>query len=106
MLPRPTAENFPDELKRAREARGFSYKQLAKLCNISEVMPSRYENRAHGNFGPPSEKTWEKLNEVLFGVAPSTHPRVHERKYLDETTIEELIQALKTRGATSVSVTF
>lgn len=106
MLPRPTAENFPEELKRAREAKGFSYKQLAKFCNISEVMPSRYENRAHGNFGPPSEKTWEKLNEALFGAAPSTPTRVHDRKFLDEATAEELIQALKTRGATSVSVTF
>lgn len=102
MLPRPNTPEFPDALKAAREAKGLNFTQLAKLCDISPVMPSRYEDRQHSNFGPPSDKTWEKLNQVLFDSEQSDSP---SGKRLEDASIEELIQALKNKGASSVSVT-
>ena len=105
MLPSPTSPEFPDALKAARESKGFNFTQLAKLCGISPVMPSRYEDRNHSSFGPPSNKTWEKLNQVLFDTASSTSTGSNRGKLLDEATIEELVQAIKNRGASSVTVT-
>jgi transcriptional regulator with XRE-family HTH domain len=102
MLPRPNTPEFPGALKAAREAKGLNFTQLAKLCDISPVMPSRYEDRKHSNFGPPSDKTWEKLNQVLFDSEQSDSP---PEKRLEDASIEELIQALKNKGASSVSVT-
>ncbi len=111
MLPNPNDPTFPDALKIARESRNMSYTQIAKLCNISPVMPSRYENRQHGNFCSPSDKTWLKLNTVLYGentmnsIEKSTQNTLG-RKFLDEASAEELIRALKDLGATTVTVSF
>jgi transcriptional regulator with XRE-family HTH domain len=41
MLPKRTDKNFPSALKLARESKGLTYTQLAKLLDISPVMPSR-----------------------------------------------------------------
>jgi transcriptional regulator with XRE-family HTH domain len=105
MLPRPTSPKFPDALKAARESKDLNFTQLAKLCCISPVMPSRYEDRQHSSFGPPSDKTWEKLNQVLFDTDSSTSTDPNRGKLLDEASIEELTKALKNRGATSVTIT-
>jgi transcriptional regulator with XRE-family HTH domain len=102
MLPNKSATEFPDALKTARESKHLNFTQLAELCDINPAMPSRYENRKHGNFGPPSDKTWNKLNQVLFGDTSLTSV---EKRLLEEASIEELIQTLKNRGATSVTVT-
>lgn len=60
-------------------------------------MPSRYENRLHSHFGPPSDKTWRRLNEALFeDAAPEAGPR------LADASVEELVAELKRRGASSV----
>ncbi|MFM0185569.1 helix-turn-helix transcriptional regulator [Paraburkholderia nemoris] len=69
-LPTVTDANFRAALKEARLAAGLSYSELARRAGIHEVMPSRYENAEHSNATTPSEKTWEKLNEVLFPFAP------------------------------------
>jgi len=106
MLPRPTSPEFPDALKGARESKGLNFTQLAKLCDISPVMPSRYEDRQHSSFCPPSDKTWEKLNQVFFDTSSSTSSDSTGGQLLGEASIEKLIQALKNLGATSVTVTF
>ncbi len=106
MLPRATSSKFPDALKAARKSKGLNFTQLAKLCEISPVMPSRYEDRDHSSFGPPSDKTWEKLNQVLFDTVSSTSRGSNRGRLLDEASIEELSQAIKKRGATSVNVMF
>jgi len=105
MLPLPNSPDFPDALKSARESKGLNFTRLAKLCDISPVMPSRYEDRQHSSFGPPSDKTWEKLNQVLFDTESSTSTDSNGGKLLDEASFEELVQALKNRGAMSVTVT-
>ncbi|MFT6777972.1 MAG: transcriptional regulator with XRE-family HTH domain [Paraglaciecola sp.] len=105
MLPRPTSPEFPDALKAARESKDLNFTQLARLCSISPVMPSRYEDRQHSSFGPPSDKTWEKLNQVLFDTDPLTSTDSNKDKRLNEASIEELTQALKNRGAMTVTIT-
>ena len=103
MLPEASAKNFPEALKAAREAKGFNYTQLAKLCKISPVMPSRYENREHGNHAEPNQRTWESLNEVLFGTETIADV---EDTLLKDATMDELIQELKNRYAvTSITIT-
>lgn len=106
MLPQPDHPEFPSALKRAREALGLNFSQLAKLCDISPVMPSRYEDPKHGNFGPPSKKTWEKLNRVLFDQRTNVIDGGNTNKLLCDATVDELVQALKNRGAASVTLTF
>ncbi|MFT5671324.1 MAG: hypothetical protein ACI9WH_002158, partial [Glaciecola sp.] len=54
---------------------------------------------------PPSDKTWEKLNQVLFDTDSSTSTDPNRGKLLNEASIEELTKALKNRGATSVTIT-
>ena len=105
MLPRPNTPEFPDALKAARESKGLNFTQLAKQCSISPVMPSRYEDRTHSSFCPPSDKTWNKLNQVLFNTVSPAASGSNASKQLDEASIEELVEAIKKRGATSVSIT-
>lgn len=104
MLPESNSPKFPKALKNARESKGLSYTQLAKLCGISPVMPARYEDTKNSNFASPSRKTWEKLDQVLSD--DSIEPSNVSYKLLAEASVEELIQALKDKGATSVNLVF
>lgn len=110
MLPKPTDTSFPDALKAAREAKGYSFKELAELVGISQVMPSRYENRDHSNFGPPSDKTWRKLNTVLFGIENDRNGIAEQAEdsniRLADATVEDIVAELKARGAQSVKIEF
>ncbi|MEN9492210.1 MAG: hypothetical protein RJA63_2659 [Pseudomonadota bacterium] len=103
MLPSRTSPDFPQALKAAREAKGWSHKDLADRVGISQVMPSRYENREHGSFGPPSEKTWKALNSVLFDTGDG---KGHERLTLKAASVQDIVAELKARGATSVNIQF
>ena len=95
LLPDRNAENFPEALKAARQAKSLSYSDLAKAIGIHVVMPSRYENRDHQEFTAPSQKTWEKLNSFFTGNDVLEHP-------LAEIPLEQLIEEVKRRGAISV----
>jgi transcriptional regulator with XRE-family HTH domain len=107
MLPSPTDPRFPEALKAAREKMNLSYTEIALLCDISAPMPSRYENRGHGNFCAPSDKTWKKLNTVLSKLPESTAiSSSNSSQLLVDASVPELIAALKNRGATSVVVSF
>ena len=94
MLPLSSDPGFPEALKQAREDRGLSYSQLARLLDISPVMPARYENRDSANFTRPNQKTWEALNSVLFRT--DSEPDEH-RVYLDAATTEEVLDELRSR---------
>lgn len=99
-LPDRLANNFPEALKIARKAKNLSQAALAKAVGIHEVMPGRYENKNHGEFTAPSQKTWEKLNEVLTsGVEIDTNP-------LKDFSLDQLVDEIKRRGATSVQISF
>lgn len=110
MLPPRDDKNFPEALKKARESRGLSYTQLARLVDINPVMPARYENRDNANFGIPRQDTWEKLNTVLYGKIQMNNETSNLAKendspvYLHEAPTEEIIKELKKRGA--ISITF
>jgi|APMI01.1.fsa_nt_gi transcriptional regulator with XRE-family HTH domain len=109
MLPKPTDPKFPEALKAAREAKGWNYQELADHVGISGVMPSRYENRDHSSFGPPSAKTWKKLNAALFrsSVTDAAEATVaHEGPTLVQASVEAIVAELKRRGATSVKIDF
>lgn len=109
MLPKPTSPNFPEALKAAREKKGMSFKDLAEAVGISAVMPSRYENREHSNFGPPSDKTWKKLNAVLCGGDNTSRPEntgMTQQIMLRQASVEEIVSELKFRGATSIKIEF
>lgn len=103
MLPIRTSPDFPQALKAAREAKGLSYKELADLVGINAAMPSRYENREHGNFGHPSEKTWKALNAVLFDTQNGA---AHDRLTLKAASVQDIVAELKARGATAVNIQF
>jgi len=118
-LPKITDPNFRPALKEARLNAKLSFRELAKRADIHEVMPSRYENAAHSNATLPSLKTWEKLNEVLFGdvpcdagvEAPSNAPVTESidaplpyARLLRDAPIDEIVAELKRRGAASVSI--
>jgi len=109
MLPSPTNKRFPEALKAAREAKGLSYTEVAKAIGINPAMPSRYENKDHSCFCAPRDSTWQKLNELLSGTgAPlerSTTLPI-ENIWLGEATVEQIIQELKARGATSVTINY
>lgn len=106
MLPKPTDNSFPEALKAAREAKKLSFKQLAELVCISQVMPSRYENRDHSNFGPPSEKTWKKLDAVLSDDQADEFSSPTSSAILKNFSVEEIIIELKSRGAKTVQIEF
>lgn len=98
-LPDRNADNFPEALKAARQAKNLTYSDLAKAIGIHVVMPSRYENRDHQDFTAPSQKTWEKLNSFLTSEDSMEYP-------LAEIPMEQLIEEIKRRAATAVQLTF
>ena len=65
MLPHRKSEHFPKALKELRESLKISHGKLAKLCNISRVMPKRYEEVDAEDFASPNEATWNALNNAL-----------------------------------------
>ncbi len=109
MLPSTSHKSFPEMLRKAREAKGLSYTELAHAIGINPAMPSRYENRDHSCFCVPRESTWKKLNELFSGTgAPLERSGTEstENIWLGEATVEQMIGELKARGATSVQVSF
>lgn len=109
MLPKPDHKRFPHALKAAREAKGLSYTEVAKAIGINPAMPSRYENPEHSCFCAPRDSTWQKLNELLSGTgSPLTRSSTIpiENTWLGEATVEQIIQELKARGASSVTINY
>jgi len=98
-LPDRHSDAFPEALKQAREAKNMSYSELARAIGISVVMPSRYENRDNALFSTPSQDTWLKLNDFLTSDKEFMNP-------LKNFSMDELIEELKRRGATSVQISF
>ncbi|MFK3941866.1 helix-turn-helix domain-containing protein [Pseudomonas monteilii] len=108
-LPHPTSPKFPAALKAAREAKGLSYTEVAKAIGINPAMPSRYENAEHSCFCAPRESTWEKLDALLSGSGKDLQKRKSaqiEDLSLGEATVEQIIQELKARGASSVTINY
>jgi len=98
-LPDRHSDAFPEALKKARESKHMSYSELARAVGISVVMPSRYENRDNALFSTPSHDTWKKLNDFLTSDEDVVSP-------LKSFSMDELVEELKRRGATSVQVSF
>lgn len=108
-LPNPTHKRFPEALKAAREAKGLSFTELAKAIGINPAMPSRYENKEHSCFCAPRDSTWQKLNDLFSGTGnPQERSKSlpAENIWLGEATVEQIIQELKARGASSVSISY
>jgi len=105
-LPNRQDPNFPVALKKAREARGISYSELARAIGIHAVMPSRYENPNHSCFGIPSQDTWIKLNEFFESSKVPQEPVKEEKAPLSPYTVDELIAEIKRRGASSVQISY
>lgn len=108
MLAAPTSKNFATSLRDARKAKGWTQDQLAEKADISKVMPGRYER----GVSKPELSTWLKLNAAFFPDVEvgelnavveeiETEPEVLDIK---EATVEQLIQELKSRGFSSVSL--
>lgn len=98
-LPDRNSVDFPEALKRAREAKNMSYSELARAIGISVVMPSRYENRDNALFSTPSQETWRKLNDFLTSGETSLNS-------LQVFSLDELVDEIKRRGATAVQISF
>lgn len=109
MLPNSTNKRFPEALKAVREAKGLSYTDVAKAIGINPAMPSRYENPEHSCFCAPRDSTWHKLNDLFFGTdkaAELINKMPTENIWLGEASVEQMIQELKARGATAVSISY
>ena len=98
-LPDRNSAQFPVALKKAREAKNMSYSELARAVGISVVMPSRYENQDNALFSTPSQETWRKLNDFLTSDVKAVNA-------LQDFSLDELVEEIKRRGATSVQVSF
>ena len=106
MLPVRKSADFPKALKKAREDKGLSYSDLARMANIHAVMPSRYENIESKLFVSPSPETWNKLNNALFPNVELNYSLTNESQKLSEFTVEQLIAELKIRGAKDISMSW
>jgi len=102
MLPNPKSENFPSQLRRERKNADFTLTELAESADISNVMPGRYERGE----AVPTMQTWQKLNEALFGAEAEGDEIPSFESSLETATVEELVEELKTRGATKVNLIF
>jgi len=108
MLAAPTSKTFAASLRDARKAKGWTQDQLATEADISKVMPGRYER----GVSKPEISTWLKLNAALFPDAENEELNAvveeidAEPDVLDikDATVEQLIQELKRRGFSSVSL--
>ena len=100
-LPPRDAEEFGEHLKAARKEKNMSQVELAQACRISKVLPSRYETGE----SKPSERTWEILNQVLFGNDSPSQDESDET-LLSDASIDQLVEALKKAGAATVAITF
>ena len=114
MLPTPKSTTFASELKSERKKAGFTQGDLSEKVGISKIMPGRYERGQ----SIPTMKTWQRLNQVLFGreateeeMITVTTPLDSESlepapPTLDTVSVEEIIEELKRRGATQVQLRF
>jgi transcriptional regulator with XRE-family HTH domain len=104
MLPNPNNFKFSEALLKARKKAGLTQEQLAAKAGIAKVMPGRYERGVHA----PDMDNWAKLNRVLFPEADESEieAAVHSDNSpaLMDATVEELIEELKRRGFTKVSL--
>jgi ribosome-binding protein aMBF1 (putative translation factor) len=102
MLPKPSSSNFPETLKREREAQGMSRAALARAAGIHQVMPRRYEEPDCGEFTRPTHNTWLALNKAL-GFESNEHSIAkpsENRIPLVEASIDEIVDELGKRGIT------
>ena len=103
MLPPTSDPSFRIALKKARLDANLSFTELAKRAGISPVMPSRYENVDHSNATLPNELTWKRLNEVLFPTE-TDRASASMSPTLKNSSIDQIVEELKRRGAQSVTI--
>jgi ribosome-binding protein aMBF1 (putative translation factor) len=107
MLPESTSKDFPEALKRAREAKGMSRAALARTAGIHQVMPRRYEDPECGEFARPTYNTWLALNKALgFESKENSISKPSESSIpLAEASTDEIVNELRKRGI-SVTLSF
>jgi transcriptional regulator with XRE-family HTH domain len=117
MLPNRDDPSFPEALRNARLAKKLNMKELAELIGIHGAMIGRYEDPNHSWHSQPSQKTWEKLNDALFGnveIAVTKNNKdinnaslsPQSEKLLKNASFEEIVNELKRRGAVSIQINF
>ena len=114
MLPERNDPDFPNALRSARISKNLNMKELAHMIGIHGAMIGRYEDINHSWHSHPSQKTWEKLNNALFGDSNNTVTNynngdtipLQSEKSLKNASIEEIVRELRKRGAVSVEVRF
>ncbi|QIA64271.1 helix-turn-helix domain-containing protein [Vibrio astriarenae] len=102
MLPFMDDPDFPMALKQARIHSGISYAELGRKVGIAPAMPARYERGE----SQPTEMTWHKLNQVLFGESAVVDASGEVSKSLASATVVELVEELKKRGVSKVELHF
>lgn len=104
MLPPTSDPTFRFALKKARLGANLSFTELAKRASISPVMPSRYENADHSNATLPNELTWKRLNEALFPNETDSKTANITSPALSGSSVDQIVEELKRRGAQSVTI--
>lgn len=100
MFPDRTTPEFSKALKKEREKRNLTHADVAKSIGIHAGMIGRYEKDKSEQYAShPSQVTWRKLNELFFPT-----PKNSVSNSLSQCSIDEIIDELKNRGATSVTL--
>ncbi|WP_330113915.1 helix-turn-helix domain-containing protein [Pseudomonas sp. JS3066] len=106
MLPNPKSSNFRTALRAARKEAGMTLSELAAAAGISNVMPGRYERGE----SQPTMGTWQELNKVLFEVDDEEIEAEAKKQEigdsLTESTLEEILEELKSRGFKTISLSY
>ena len=98
ILPPPDAPGFPAALRAARQARGLSGAQMARLAGISPTMVPRYENVTRADHHSPRPDTVAKLEQVLRDKTATRSASAPLAPALDEIPLETLLAELERRG--------
>lgn len=111
MLPSRKDNEFPAALREARESKNLNYAEFARLVGITQKNIPKYEKdritTPSKERSIPTQKTWEKINTVLYGKVQDITDLTKEhdeRIYLDKASVEEIIHELKSRGVANVNV--
>lgn len=107
MLPNPKSSNFSTALRNARKAASLTLSELADKACISVVMPGRYERGE----AKPTMGTWQALNKALYEELDDEDVEAevvkqHMGEMLTEATIEDILEELKSRGFTNVTLSY
>jgi len=99
--------SFGEDMRAAREDKGWTLYEFAERIKVHRSMPGRYELGK----SKPKRKTLDRINSALFGddstsIDLDATSCTVDAKELKDYSIEDMIEEIKKRGATKVDISF